>query len=43
MKRETAMSLKPDWRIKIYKDSEIFWPSLIAGKKVANGYVESPT
>lgn len=29
----------PDWRILIHKGSEIRWPSLIAGRIVANGFL----
>jgi hypothetical protein len=39
MKSQSARKLEPDWRIFVYKGSEICWPSLIDGMKVGNGFV----
>jgi hypothetical protein len=43
--RGSGRGTEPRWRIRIHQGSEIFWPSLVGGEVLANGYVErtSPT
>jgi hypothetical protein len=45
VQRGSARGREPRWRIRIHQGSEIFWPSLVEGEVLANGYVEraSPT
>ena len=38
-KRQSQNTREPDWRIRVGKGSEILWPSLVGGKKIANGFV----
>jgi hypothetical protein len=39
MRQETAMTRQPDWRIRLLAGSEIWWPSLVDGQNVANGFM----